>query len=458
MNLFKSILALAILAALSVIGSVAVFPQHGVPGIVVWLLLVNALGAGMLNPTRARLGCAHVTLTSTEILMDVLNAFVQFIPGLNRMGTDFRGDSLKLNKTYDAHISTLPAIATYDATTGYANGATEARDLLTDIPVLVDMHRHVPIKWSHLYQIQDDKIEYKKATGGAAYVLARYVMQDIAAKINSRRFSQHSIFAEADCDYDMLNGVTGAMNLVGGAPFGRAMLVNTPAANTLSADSRITSRDFAGQLPNGVSLRRFRAVGGFEEVIEFPELPLNNATALSSVAAEADDDIVTKAAHGLSTGDRVVFTSGTGFTGLTATTAYYAIVLSSSTFKLATTRALAQAGTAVNITADGSDGVFTPTENLVGFGFDPRAIALLTGIPEDFNAAIQALGIPQIMGFETVTHETGLTMAAVKWQAPGTGIVYWSPTLVWGSELGAQAGTRAAGYAADYAGHRVIKA
>lgn len=84
---------------------------------------------------------------------------------------------------------------------------------------------------------------------------------------------------------------------------------------------------------------------------------------LTAVAAEADDDIVTLAGHGLMTGDAVLFVSGTGFTGLTPSTTYYAIRLSSSTFKLATSLANAGAGTAIDITADGSAGVFTPTRN-----------------------------------------------------------------------------------------------
>jgi hypothetical protein len=82
--------------------------------------------------------------------------------------------------------------------------------------------------------------------------------------------------------------------------------------------------------------------------------------AITGVAAEADDDIVTKVAHGLNTGDPLRYDSGTGFTGLTATTTYFVIRLGADTFKLATTLANAIAGTAINISADGSSGVFTP--------------------------------------------------------------------------------------------------
>ena len=45
------------------------------------------------------------TLTSAEILMDVMEAFKKRLPALNRMGTDFRAQSLKLNNSYTAYIA-----------------------------------------------------------------------------------------------------------------------------------------------------------------------------------------------------------------------------------------------------------------------------------------------------------------------------------------------------------------
>lgn len=95
--------------------------------------------------------------------------------------------------------------------------------------------------------------------------------------------------------------------------------------------------------------------------------------ALTGVTAEADDEIVTKVGHGLNTGDPLTYTSGTGFTGLTAGTGYFVIRLGADTFKLATTQANAIAGTAINITADGSSGVFTPTAAVQGMALSAAA-------------------------------------------------------------------------------------
>lgn len=76
---------------------------------------------------------------------------------------------------------------------------------------------------------------------------------------------------------------------------------------------------------------------------------ITGATAAGSAAT------ISKTAHGFETGQRVLFSSGTGFTGLTAGTVYYAIKKTADTFELADTPT---ATSGINITVAGSDGVF----------------------------------------------------------------------------------------------------
>ena len=399
------------------------------------------------------------TLTVQEITLDILKSFTQWIPGLSSMGTDFRAQALKLDQTYTAHITTIPTVD--DVTTTYAVTGQNARDLLVDVPITVNKRQGTRLKWQHLNFLKDQQSKYDEAVGMAGYALARSFILDVAAEMKSRNFSQSSTYAEADSDVDMLIAVNGSMNLVGASPMGRTMLVNTGVANALSADSRITSKDFLGQTPGGSSMRAFRNCYGFENVMEWPELPLNNGTALTGCTAEADDDLVTKAAHGLVTGDRVVLTAITNGAGLTQGNTYYVIRVSSSTFKLATTLANAAASTGVDITTDGTSITITPTENLTGFAFDRRAIAILAGYPDqaDQEQLISQFGIQKVMSFVPVTDPvSGLTMTAVTWQESGTGDLNYMPVLVWGKSLGRQSGASAAGTLTDYAGHRLIKA
>ncbi|HWA15644.1 MAG TPA: hypothetical protein VG817_04370, partial [Gemmatimonadales bacterium] len=206
------------------------------------------------------------------------------------------------------------------------------------------------------------------------------------------------------------------------------------------------SSQFAGQLQDGRAYREWRNVAGFARIIEYPDLPSNNGTALTSVTAEADDDLFTKVAHGLQTGDPVVLTAMTSVVGVTVGTRYWVIKASADTFKLASTYALAVAGTGIDITTDGTSGTITPTENLIAMMFDKRAFAFLQGVPEGIDGAHAAsLGIPQVLSVEPVAAPSGISMAAAKWQEAGTGNYYWCPTFIYGTNAGKQADTAVAG-------------
>ncbi len=93
--------------------------------------------------------------------------------------------------------------------------------------------------------------------------------------------------------------------------------------------------------------------------------PIYNGVALSFTGANSGDLLTFAAAHLLRTGDPVTLTVSTGLTGLTTATVYYYIRLSTTTGQLATTRALAAAGTATTFSADGTGTLTPPTAYLV---------------------------------------------------------------------------------------------
>lgn len=410
------------------------------------------------NLLSQQTGQLCVTLTSGEILMDVLAAFKQSLPGIHRMGTDFRGDSLKLNQTYTAHIPTLPTAT--DVTTTYDTGTNSARGLLVDVPITINKHKAVPLYWSHFDAIKDQKLKYDQCISNAAYVLGKSVIDDLFSGVTTANFSQSITYAEADCDSDMLIAATGALNLQKALPNGRTMFLNTPASSVLSKDQLMASRDYAGQLVGGNGHRTWNNTQGFAEIIEYPDFPLNNGTAFTITGVASTDVITTSAAHGLAVGDVVTVPTCTGGSGITAsatTRLYVKTVPSSTTLTLSATAALSAT---LDFTTNITDGTLQATENLVGFGFDMRAFSLMMGIPDNFDQQYLAgLNIPRSMGFEAVTDpESGITMAAVSWQEVGTGKLIWAPTIVWGKSLGRQAYSNAAGSKCDYAGLRVIKA
>lgn len=382
------------------------------------------------------------SLSSTTILQQTLTAFRTLFPFIQNMGTDFSERPLVKNEQKIAHISTLPTAASFDATTGYANGATEASSLLVDVPITPDQHNHVPLKVSHLNAISERKNALDQGIVNAGYVMGKTMVDSITAKLKGSNLSYSETASTENSDLDVVEGITTTLNGNGAMPMGRIGLVSSAVAQTLAMDTRIASRDYYGQLTGSSGLRAFRNVGGFEAIFEYPGLDTNNA--VSQTFSAATTDICTAAAHGYETGDLVRVSSATTLpAGLSAATTYYVIKLSADTFSLATTDALATAGTAINITDTGT-GVHSVVgyENVTGiFGSLQTAIAILAGLPEQTGDIAAQYGIPQVMLSEILSDPiNGFALQMMKWQQAGTGNLFLAPTAVWGSAVGRQAG------------------
>jgi hypothetical protein len=102
---------------------------------------------------------------------------------------------------------------------------------------------------------------------------------------------------------------------------------------------------------------------------------LPNATAIT--AANSGDLLTFASAHNLKTGDKLTLTVGS-LTGPSAGT-FYAIVASATTIQLAASRALAIAGTAVEITGDGSGTITYVGESYRAMNWRPEAAAREVG-------------------------------------------------------------------------------
>jgi hypothetical protein len=428
-----------------------------------WNLFAAPRGFRPFTPPLA-LG---VTLTTSQVLLDVIGAFRRWFPGLAMLGTDFRAKPLKLNQTYIAHIASLPVASTFDRSQGgYKNGAQSARGLLADVPVFVDGHPTCPLRWEHLDQIKDQKNEYGEVVSNTGFVIAKGASDTgVFAKMTTRFFSREVISTVANADYDWLQDLVTAGNAAGQLPTGRVLFVNSAVANILAVDPRMISKDYAGQQLDGNAYRQWRNVGGFALIQEYPDLPSNNGPVLTGITGVAATDIITKVAHGLVTGDPFVFASLGGGAGLAALTKYWVIRLDNDTFKLATTYALAVAGTPINFTTDITSSPGALTENLIAFSADKKAFAFLAGLPDGMQTDIcEVLGIPRTMIFESIVDPSSQqAMAAAKWQEGGTGDAYFVPTFVFGTHAGKQgdattsvlAAAKAADTGCDKAGIRV---
>lgn len=396
------------------------------------------------------------TLSSSEILLDVIRAFAIKVPAARLFGNNFSKEPLKYNKTYYPHIASNPTVE--NVTSTYAVTGTAARTLLQDNEITISARKGSLLRFQQLYAIQDDKWEYNRLMTAAGAVLAKSFIDDLATQWKASRFSQEVTYTAANADLDMVNAVTANLNSNGASNDGRVMFVNSTVASTLNSDATFTSKDYAGQNQGANGYRTWNNLNGFATIQEYPSFPSNDGTALTSVTCTAATDLVTKAAHGFETGDRVYCS---GFSAGLTTGYYYVILVSSSTFKIATTPTNAVAGTAVDISADGTGGTVQQKENLIAFGADSSAVSFMAGMEDhaSINAMASAMGINQVIAFDSVSDpDSGISMSLVKYQEAGTGDLIWMPLLLWGKVAGRKAGANAIGSYGDYGGCRVISA
>ncbi len=297
------------------------------------------------------------TFTIEEILLDTIKALRHQLPLIMSMGRDTRYQHLKLDKEYIAHIAGIPEVREFDG--NYQNGAQDARGLIREVPVVVDKHKHVPIKWAHIDSIKDQNQQaYADLVNNAAYAIALDMVLDILGKVNAANLTHKVTSPAAASDFAVVDQVRNGMNARAVPASRRAGIVNTQVASALGLDPQIGSAEYRGETGAvDQAVRSFRGVAGFQSIDELPVFPDND-------------------------------------------------------------------------------------ENLTGVFFDPGALAIVQGIPEDFQQyAARALGAPMVSYTTSVTDpDTGFTLAAISENQQGTLDGFLNFVGVWGCAVGKQGG------------------
>lgn len=417
---------------------------------VVGLITMGIGGAMLAAPSSAV--CATLAAPQ-EILDDIASAFLTRCPLVNTLGGQWMNDGIIPGKKYTAHIAS--AVAVQDLTTTLFPSPASGTDNLTDLDITASYKKGAPLTFDMLSLAATEKGTgaYNKVIASAASGLANQFMADLWSFVRSEYFTYGATYDPADFDLDALNYAQTVMN-GNGAGDGRTAIISSACASVLGQVPGIASSDYFGQRNGAAINRAWGGIAGFNLVQEWAGMTANNGTALTSVAATASTDLFTKTAHGLVTGSRVKVGSGwSASIGITNGTYCYAIYVSSSTFKLASTPALAYAGTALDVALDATGGTITPEENIVGFATDLSGIQFVAG-PLDMSKAqemAQMLGVREIVTHDTVQHESGLVFGAVKCQTLN-GAIQWMPTLVYGFRAGRGVNTAAPGAATDKGG------
>jgi hypothetical protein len=155
---------------------------------------------------------------------------------------------------------------------------------------------------------------------------------------------------------------------------------------------------------------------------------------IGSVAA-ATNAVTSATVHGISTGERVMFTTGLGtLSGVTAGVVYYAIAATTTTLKVATTLANAQAGTAITLTGTPASGYVTALDQYLtptGVTLSGSAATItvlhnlqvgdvvdLSGVTD--NASLDLNGVFTVASVSTTVSFTVATTASGTISNPGT--------------------------------------
>ena len=217
-----------------------------------------------------------LTLSTTQILDLVMDAFKVRLPFLvSAFATDFSDERAKFNQTVNARIASLPSIQDYDENTGYKNNPADAKSLLTDVPVTINQHKHVPIELKFLDEASTvNQINLlEEATMNCGYVLAKSIADYCLGLVTAANFSESTTKIAADTDLETLGNIRVALGAVGANTMGRFGIVNSAVMSALNSDSRISSGDFHGQRINGEALGRLANIEGFGNIWEYPDLP-----------------------------------------------------------------------------------------------------------------------------------------------------------------------------------------
>jgi hypothetical protein len=215
------------------------------------------------------------TLSATEILQDTLEAFKVRFPMLTGgagFATDFSGSAARYNDIVIAHVRSLPSSQSYDSTSGYQANGANAADLLTDIPVTLNNHKHVPVKVDHIDVLSSRKNLYEGAIGDIAFVLGKAVVDDALAEVKAANMSYGANVTIANTSKTTLNDATTKLNTNGNAPVGRFGIVTSQFYAALEEDARISSGDYHGQRRSSNAYGQLNGVAGFESIYEYPDL------------------------------------------------------------------------------------------------------------------------------------------------------------------------------------------
>jgi phage I-like protein len=225
--------------------------------------------------TDANLG----TLAGTLVTQRTLELLKFIFPALTRFTSDFSDQPATFNQTIMTRIITIPTVQTYST----ASGWTDAAALTTDVPVILNNHKGVPITFNENILASTMRRLFDEFAPASAYALAKNIVDAIYALLTDANFTNNTIVSSANFARGTVVDIGVALTQRG-VPLGlgnRTMLLWPSAFGSLVKDPTMVT--FAAyQQPRIVTegttpQSTFVPTVDTFEVYSAPNMPSNNA-------------------------------------------------------------------------------------------------------------------------------------------------------------------------------------
>ena len=216
--------------------------------------------------------------------------------------------------------------------------------------------------------------------------LAYDIIADIFSRVRHSDFTGSTISATTAANFDENDVADLAQKCMEDLwpETGRSLILNPAFHFNLVKQGQIIDASKSAD-PAAFRTAMIRQILGFEEM-GTAGLPSNNGAA-QAITGTASTNVINDVAHGLRDGDRVIFPTLSGGSGLTAATvAYFVRDATADTFKVSAT----VGGAAVDFATDITSGTVRWYENITGVAAAPSA--LLVGFaPVEPEAAVRKM-------------------------------------------------------------------
>lgn len=236
------------------------------------------------------------TIAGTLVTQRTLELLKQVFPSFTRFTTDFSDLPATFNQTVMTRIITLPPVITYSTATGWQDASAAT----TDVPVVINNHKGIPITFNEQLLASTMRRLFDEFAEASAYQLAKAVIDNLYANLTSANFPNQTIAASAS--FVRSNVIDIGVALTNrGVPLGlgkRTMLLWPAAFGNLLKDSTLVTYA-AYQRPDIITIgaqpnAAFPITVDTFEVYTQPNMPSNNTNLVGFAGSKSALIIATR--------------------------------------------------------------------------------------------------------------------------------------------------------------------